>query len=717
MTTRTDAAVCMLCEAICGLEVEHDGRTVSRIRGDPHDAFSRGHICPKGVFLTVLQNDPARLRRPLLRDGERWHEIGWAEALERAAAGLEAVQAKYGRDAVAIYAGNPVSQNYATLFHGRTLGDALGTRNRFSTASIDGLPRQIASFELYGNQTRVPVPDLDRTQHFVMLGANPAVSNGSGMTAPGVVRRLRAIRERGGRVIVIDPRRTETAALADEHHFIRPGADAMLLAAWLHVLFAEDLVRPGHLAARLDGLDDARLLVAGCSPARVASRVGIEADVIARLAREFAAAPRAVCYGRLGTCVQEFGTLTNWLIDVINLATGNLDREGGALFATPAVDLPALARVFGQRGSLARWHSRVRGLPESSGEFPVAALAEEIETPGPGQVRALVTHAGNPVLSLPNGRRLERGLASLEFMLAIDIQRNETTRHANLILPPTFGLERDHYPLISHGLAVRNTAHYARALLAPAPGSLHDWEILLALAERVERARGGTDRVKAWLRGRLGRALSPRRLLALALALGPHRLSRSRLERAPHGLDLGPLEPRIDGWPRQQRIRVVPDRMRRDWPRLEATLADTPSDDATHGASDRLLLVSRRTLRRNNSWMHARNGRDGRADAPSLRMHPQDAARRSLVDGQRVRVASRTGEVRPLLQISDEMMPGVVSLPHGHGEGRAATVCSGDPRPGGGISINDLTDDARVDALSGTANLSGVEVWVSAEEG
>lgn len=698
----------MLCEAICGLVVEHDGQRVLRVRGDPADAFSRGHVCPKGVALADVQNDPDRLRRPLLRSGERWDEIGWDDALGLAADRIAAVQARHGHDSVALYAGNPSTHSYAGLFFGQLFAASLGTRSRFSTVSMDGLPRQLVSYELYGNQALTPVPDLDRTQHLLLLGANPAVSNGSAMTAPDVIRRLRALRLRGGRLVVIDPRRTETAALASEHHFIRPGGDALLLAAILQVLFANGGVRPGRLAERIEGLGDVASLVAPFTPDRVAARVGIAADEIRRLALDFAAAPSAVCHGRLGTCAQEFGALATWLIDVVNIATGNLDRPGGAMFTTPAVDLAALARRLGLRGGFSRWRSRVRGLPEFSGELPVAVLAEEIETPGPGQIHALVTLAGNPVLSFPNGRRVERALSSLDFMVAIDVYRNETTRHADLILPPTFGLERDHYPLLGHAVAVRNTAHYARAVLEKPPGGLDDWEILLGLAERLGGVRGRVGAAASWLRTRPLRALGPRRLLDLALRLGPHRLSLARLERMPHGVDLGPLLPQLGRLVGRRRIRVVPDRIRADWPRLERAIAAVDPD-----AAGDLVLIGRRALCSNNSWMHNCGRLVAAAGGCRLAMHPDDARRRGLSPEQRVRLGSRAGEIEVCLDVTSDVMPGVVSLPHGWGHARQGTQLA-IANAHAGVSLNDVTDDGLVDALSATACLSGALVSVEA---
>ena len=703
---RRDIAVCMLCEAICGIEVEHDGARVASVRGDAKDRFSRGHICPKGVALADLHNDPDRLRRPLRRDGDRWEEIGWDEALGLAARRIVEIQNRHGRSAVGLYVGNPTGASYTAMLYGQLLAGALRTRNRFSSMSVDALPRQLASLELYGNQAMIPIPDLDRTEHLLMLGANPAVSNGSVMTAPGVIRRLRDLRARGGWLVVIDPRRTETAELADAHHFIRPGTDALFLAAFLHVLFVEGLVDEAKLGSRYTGLAEVRRLVSSFPPERVAPRVGIDAGVIAALAREFAAARTAVCYGRMGTCVQEFGTIASWLIDLVNIVTGNLDRPGGAMFTTPAFDLAGLARRLGAAGSYGRWHSRVSHLPEYTGELPVAAFAEEIETPGPGQIRGLVTHAGNPLLSLPNGRRLTRAFESLEFIVSIDIYRNETTRLAHLILPPTFGLEREHYPLIAHAVAVRNTAHYARAVLDKPAGSLHDWEILAGLAEHIGRERGGFEGMKSRLAGALGRVFGPKRLLSLFLRFGPHRISLAHLEREPHGIDLGALEPRLDELTRGKPIYVVPPRFRDDFVRLERRLGE-----ATSASDERLLLVSRRSLRSNNSWMH--NSERLVRGRPScvLLMNPKDGERRGMVSGQEVVLKSRVGGICVPLELTTEVMPGVVSLPHGWGHDRSGSRL-GVASAYAGASVNDVTDDALVDALSGTTSL-GVPVPVT----
>ncbi len=709
MANRTSYAVCMLCEASCGLGVEHDGERVLSVRGDDADPFSRGHICPKGVALADLQNDPDRLRRPMRRHGDRWEEISWDDALDLAVSRIHAIQQRHGRDAVGVYTGNPSVHSYAGFLAGAFFADELGSRQRFSATSVDALPRVVASTLVYGNQAIVPVPDIDRTDFLLMLGANPAVSNGSAMTAPDVVKRLRAIRERGGRLVVVDPRRSETAEIADTHLAIRPGTDALFLAALLNALFREGLVSVGRIESQLDGFEEIPRLVAPYTPERVAPTVGVEASEIETLARDFAAARSAACYGRVGTCVQEFGALASWLIDVVNVATGNLDRVGGAMFTTPAADLIGVAKTIGQAGAFDRYRSRVSGLPEFNKELPVAAFAEELETPGEGQVRALVTHAGNPVLSLPNGRRLERAFGNLEFMVSIDIYRNETTRHADLILPPTFGLERDHYGLISHGVAVRNTAHYAPAVLDKPDGALHDWEVLFELTDRLGRARGGLGGAGLRVKTALFRKLGPRGLLSLLFRFGPHDVTLAGLEAQPHGVDLGPLEPRLPGLlGKGGRIRIAPQRLVDDLPRLEASLDPAPS-----AGPNGLVLISRRSLRSNNSWMHNSPRLVKGRHRCVLQMHPDDAESRGLSSGQRVVVKSRVGEIEAPLEVTDEIRLGVVCLPHGWGHdrpGNGLRVAAANP----GVSVNDVTDEGLYDAVCGVSSLMGVPVSVTA---
>ncbi len=697
---------CTLCEAICGIVLDVEDGRITRVRGDPEDPFSRGHVCPKAAAIPDVVDDPDRVREPLRRVGDRWEPVPWDEAIAEAADRIATIQRAHGRDAVAFYAGNPTVHGMGALLGVPLFSRTLGGRSRFSATSVDQLPQMLAALEMFGHQMLLPVPDVDRTGYLLVLGANPVVSNGSLMTAPAIRRRLSALRERGGKLVVVDPRRTETAEMADLHLSIRPGGDAALLLGMLHVIFGEDRARPGRLAAFTEGLHLLREIAERYPPERVADRTGIAPDVVRALAREFADAPVAVAYGRVGISTQSFGALASWLVNALNVVTGNLDQPGGAMFTTPAADVVALNARMGSTGSFGRWRSRVRGLPEFGGELPVAALAEEIGTPGEGRIRALVTLAGNPVLSAPNGRRLDQALPGLDFQLAIDPYRNETTRHADLILPPTFGPERDHYDLVFDALAVRNVSRFVKAAVAAPPGVRDDWEILLGLAFALRARGGGRGRRGLDATLRVARALGPRRILGLLLRFGPQRLSMGALERAPHGLDLGPLEPRLPDrlFTPDRRIRLVPRTIADDLSRLDAALDAPP---APHG----LVLVGRRQLRSNNSWMHNSARLVKGPPACTLLVHPRDAAERGLVDGAEAVVRSRVGEVRVPVAVSDAIGPGVVCLPHGWGHGRpgvALRVAAEHP----GASYNDLADEERLDALSGNADLGGIPVSV-----
>ena len=701
MTASTHYRACHLCEAICGVAVEVEDGRITSIRGDAEDPFSKGHICPKALGLQDVHEDQDRLRRPLRRAGGSWREVSWDDALDEAVERLARVQRQHGRNAVAVYQGNPTVHNYGALLFGQLFAKVLRSRSLYSATSVDQLPHMLASLLMFGHQLLLPVPDVDRTDFFLVLGANPVASNGSLMTAPGIEGRLKALKARGGRLVVVDPRRTETAALADLHLPIRPGADALLLLALLHVIHGEGHVAPGRLTVFTDGLGAIAELVSPFTPEAVAPATGLEASAIRGLAREFAVARRAVAYGRVGVSTQAFGGLCAWLINVLNVVTGRLDAPGGAMFTRPAVDLLAFAGRIGQRGHFDKGRSRVRGLPEFGGEWPVATLAEEIETPGPGQIRALVTAAGNPVLSAPNGARLDRALPGLDFMLAIDIYLNETTRHAQLILPPSFGLEQDHYDLVFHSLAVRDTARYSPALFPKDPGARADWQILGGLASRLARQRGLKTRLLCAVMNRLG----PRGLLRLLLRTGPRRLSLAELERSPHGVDLGPLEPCLPQrlFTPERRIALAPQPFLDDVGRLRARLSV---------ASSGLQLIGRRDLRSNNSWMHNSARLTKGPERCALQMHPEDAAARGLAAGQRVRVRSRVGEIVAPLQVTSDMRPGVVCLPHGFGHHRDG-IRLGVARQRPGVSLNDVTDDADVDLLSGNAALNGVSVEVS----
>src|SRR3984893_14439031 len=531
-------ATCPLCEASCGILVDTDGEHIRSIRGDEDDPFSRGYVCPKATALADLHDDPDRIRAPMIREGSRWREVSWDDALDRAANGLVRVRREHGRDAVAMYYGNPVAHNLGLMTHALPFAQALRTKNVYSASSADQLPQMLAALRMFGHLALIPVPDLERTDYFMIFGANPVVSNGSLMTAPDMKRRLRAIRNRGGRIVVVDPRRTETAEIADEHVAIRPGTDALLLAAMLHVVFAEGWARLGRLDGLVKNVDALATLVRELPPERVARRTGVAPDITRRLAGDFARATRAACYGRVGLCTQRHGTLAAWLAQALNLVTGHLDEVGGMMLTTPAVDAVAILSRLGLRGTYDRWRSRVRHLPEFAGELPVATLADEIEIGGPGQVRALVNVAGNPVLSSPNGRHLDRALATLDHVVAIDGYLNETTRHADVILPPAPPLSRAHYDLALYVFAVRNVAKFTEAVIPRQPSERYDWEIITELASRML-----VPRPLRRLAMFAGRRLRPERIVDALLRVGPYRLTLATLRRFPHGLDLGPLEP------------------------------------------------------------------------------------------------------------------------------------------------------------------------------
>ena len=717
---------CNLCEAICGIEISVDGPQHLTIRGDKDDPFSRGYICPKAVALQDIHFDNDRLRHPVRRTFQGWKRIGWDEAFDEVARNLTRINGTYGKSSIATYLGNPTVHNYGAMLFAPGFIRSLHTRNRFSATSVDQLAHHVAGYFMFGHQLLLPIPDVDRTQFLLILGANPAVSNGSLMTAPGMTRRLQEIRQRGGKVVLVDPRYNETARLADRHLFIRPGTDVLLLLALLHVVFEENLVRLRELGSFTKGAEVVRDVVAEFSPERIAPSTGINADEIRRLAREFAAAESAVCYGRIGVSTQEFGGVCQWLINVLNIVTGNLDRPGGAMFTLPAFDPLSAPESLAPRGSFGRWRSRVRGLPEFGGELPVAALAEEILTDGPGQIKALVTLAGNPVLSTPNGRKLDRALASLEYMVSIDIYINETTRHAQIILPPTSPLERGHYDLAFHLLAVRNTAKFSPALFEPAADTRHDWEILSELQTRMERngaARHSTRR--KWLR----RVFGPERILDLGLRFGPYGsrlnpfsngLNLRKVREAVHGIDLGPLKSSLPGRLRtaDKCIELAPEVLVKDVERVREWERKRFEYAALNGSSPQangeLLLIGRRQLRGNNSWMHnsERLVKGNPAKPPcTILMHPTDAQHRRLLSGQNVLVRSRVGEIVLPLEISDEMMPGVVSIPHGWGHDRSGNHLAV-AQQHAGASINDLTDHLSIDTLCGTAAFNGTPVTV-----
>ena len=696
---RTVLGVCNICEAICGLRITVEGDRVTEVRGNPDDPLSRGHICPKGVSIGDLHHDPDRLRRPVRRDrttGE-WHEIGWDEALDLVADGIAGAVNRHGRDAVGVYLGNPNAHSLGFATHGIAMVKSLRTRNRFSASTVDQVPHQLVASLLFGHQLLIPIPDIDRTSYFLVFGANPMASNGSLMTVPDFPQRVRDLKARGGRMVVVDPRRTETARVADEHVFVRPGTDAVVLLAMVHELFAEGLTRP---AAYVEGVERVRDAVAGFSPEHAEAVSGVPAGTIRRLTHELATADGGVAYGRIGLSTQGFGSVCQWAVACLNVLTGNLDREGGALFTEPAIDF-VTTRLIG-RGHHDLYRSRVRDAPEYGGELPVSVFAEEIETPGEGQVRAALTIAGNPVLSTPDGKRLGAALASLDFMAAVDIYVNETTRHADVILPPTTILERDHYDIVFHGLAVRNTARFTEAVFDKPRDARHDWEIFRDLTLRITERLDRKPPLRTRLRQRLRLTPSPTFAIGMLLRRG-RRTTITDLRHTPEGVDLGPLRPTLPGRLQtpDRRIDLAQELILGDLDRVRRDLAQP---------AEGLVLIGRRHQRDNNSWMHNVGRLTRGRPRHHLLMHPDDLAERGVADGDLVTVTSRVGAVEVEVAATDDMMRGVVSLPHGYGHQQPGTRMSGAAGVPG-VSINDLTDPERLD-LSGNAALNGVPVTV-----
>ena len=741
---------CPLCEATCGLEITLAGHEVTKIRGDAEDPFSQGFICPKGASLGELHGDPDRLAAPLVRRDGELVEATWEEAFKAVEAGLAPILADGDRNAVGAYVGNPNAHSMDGAIHLRALLKGLGSRNIFSASSVDQLPKQVAVGLMFGAGLSVPIPDIDRSDYLLILGANPLASNGSLLTAPDLRGRLRRLRERGGKLVVVDPRRSRTAEVADQHHFIRPAHDAHLLAALASTILAEGLAEPGRLRPLSNDFGQLEALLAPFSPEAVEAVCGIGAADIRRLARELGAAPSAAVYARIGTTTQSFGTLASWLVDVLNVITGNLDRPGGAMFPLAAAGQSNSTGEPGHgRGvKLGRWQSRVRGLDESFGELPVAALAEEIETAGEGRIRAMITVAGNPALSTPNSERMRSALGSLEFMVSVDCYLNETTALADVVLPVPSPLERGHYDFAFYQLSIRNVANYSPPSLPLREGMVEEWRTLLrllgvvigqgpaadldALDDFVALAAAQRETVTAEspaegldpneVLAALGERCGPERVLDLLLRCGPYGagiagragrgqgqgLSLDALEAAPHGIDLGPLEPRLPEVLRTPsgKIELCPAQIIGDLDRLESSLAEP-------GPNGGMLLIGRRHLRSNNSWMHNLPHLVRGADRCTMQVNPVDAQRLGLGDRGLARVASRTGSIEVPVEVTESIMQGVVSIPHGWGHDVEASRLSvaSEHR---GVNSNVLADEALLDAVSGNAVLNGIPVSVSA---
>lgn len=731
---------CPLCEAMCGLEIHveggRQGGRVTSIRGNPDDVWSRGHLCPKGVSLGAVHHDPDRLRRPLIKVDGAWQEVSWDRAFRRCTELLTPVIEKYGIGAVTAYTGNPLAHSFSLARYAGVLMGMSGMPVTYSPGTVDQWPKNLSSHLMYGLWWNFPVPDIERTDLLVIMGANPAASQGSLLAAPNVMGLIDGIRRRG-KVIVIDPVRTQTAAHADEWLPIVPGTDAALLLAVAHTLFAEDLIKPGP---HVDGVDTMRRVAADWPPDRVSAVTGIDSDTIRRLARELAGTERSVVYGRIGLCNQEFGSLASWLVDVVNILTGHFDTPGGAMFPRPAawsITTQPLPGLEGGRPEFGRWQTRVRGAKEVLGQAPVSCMAEEIATPGAGQLKALITVAGNPVLSTPGGDKLDEVLPMLDAMISIDLWLNETTRHADVILPGLSPLEQPHHDDLILLFAIHSIANYSAPVFDPGDRP-HEWEILIRLtglctgtpAEDVDVAAidDGFFDYLAFTRGLDGAALrkhyaasglggGPERILDLTLRTGPFGdqygtnpggLTLDLLKANPNGIDFGPMVSQVPDilGTAEKKIRLAPQYLLDDLPRLAARL-ERPAES--------LVLVSRRHLRSNNSWLHNVPALMKGKDRCTLLIHPDDAARCGVTDDDVVTVKSAAGEIKVPVEITDAIMPGVVSLPHGWGHGKPGTRMSvANTSPG--ANTNALSLPTFVDEPSGNGALNGIPVTVVSDQ-
>ncbi len=692
MTRSSKFRACPLCEAICGLELQFEAEKLVAIRGDDADPFSRGHICPKGNAILDLEADPDRLRRPMRRIGDQWQEISWDEAFTLAGDELANIQKQYGANSIGSYLGNPNVHHFGHIAYLPFLLKIIRSQNVFSASSVDQWPHQLVNAQMYGHQFLLPIPDIDHTDYFLMLGANPIASNGSLMTVPDVKVRIKALTTRG-KLIVIDPRRTETAAVASEHHFIKPASDVYFLMAFMQELFKAGPARLNAYDEKIAGWSDAISAIENFQIENIFNLTGITSENIQTMATDFYRAKKAVAYGRMGLSVQEHGSLCQWILQLINIYTGNLDKVGGALVNETALPITGKGTSFGARG---RWSSRIRNLPEFAGELPVSVLCEEMTTPGEGQIRALFTSAGNPVLSTPNGQRLDQALENLDFMVCMDVYINETTRHADLILPPASFLTQDHYDSVFNAFAVRRVARLSQPIRERDADERADWEIINGIGAAFAKASG-----KDWQT-----LPAPRQMIAIGMARGSSGLTMPDLVSAEHGIDIGPLRPSL-----MTRLETASGKIEAAPELFMQALAEL--DIPAEADKKSLQLIGRRDIRSNNSWMHNSPRLVKGKTRHHLLMHQDDLQKHGITDGKAVRVRSDSGEIMIEVKASDEMMPGVVCLPHGFGHQREGLQMSQAEKVIG-ESYNDLTGVGLLDGPSGNAALNGVRVWVEA---
>ena len=689
---------CNLCEAMCGLKITYKEKKVISIVGDKKDPLSKGYICPKSQALKDLYEDSDRLKTPIRRSENGWEKISWIEAFEEVEHQIKKIQEKYGNDAVATYQGNPNVHNLGSMLYGGPFLKSLKTKQKYSATSADQLPHHIASLKMFGHQMLIPIPDIERTDYLLILGANPGASNGSLLTAPGFSQKIKNIQKRGGEVINIDPRYTETSKISSNHFFINPGKDALLLLSLLYVIFEQGIDEKTHLSSHLKGLEEIKEIIKKYPPQKTAAIIGIDSLEIQKIAKNFMNSKTAVCYGRMGVSTQEFGGICQWLINVINIVTNNMDKAGGAMFTEAAIDLVFMTGMQGKVGNFDRYRSRVHDLPEYSGELPVATLADEMIVEGEGQIKMFICTAGNPVLSTPNGKKLEKALEGLDFMVSIDIYLNETSKYANIILPSTNGLETLHYDLVFHQLAIRNTAKLSEVLFEKDENQKHDWQILNELTERITGKKN---------------PLTPEMMLDNMFKFSSYKaanLSVKKLKENPSGIDLGALQPLLTKriFTQDKKINISPKFFIDDLKRLDQELFNVVDEDKINFP---FALIGRRHLRNNNSWMHNSELLMKGKNRCTVLMSSKDAKNLSITNHQQIRIISNVGSIELPVEISDEMKEGVLSIPHGFGHNREGTKIKL-AEENAGESINDLTDDHKIDRLTGNANFSGTRVKV-----
>ncbi len=712
-TTKKHYRVCNLCEAMCGLEIEHDDQQVIAVKGDVNDPFSKGSLCPKGALIHKVHEDPDRLKAPLLKkENGEWEEISWKAAFDMVGQKINQIRTKYGNDAVALYLGNPTVHNLGMMLFSGEMRRSLRTKNFFSPTTMDQLPHHFIGYHVFGHAFNMPIPDINRTDYFILFGANPIASNGSIMSGCGPIEKIKDIQNRGGKVVLFDPRATETSRVVDEHHFIKPSTDVFFLLGMLHLIQKNNWIQLGHVENHLTGLEKLKDIAEEFTPEKVEKLTGVSAKNLLRLTKEYALQDRAVLYGRMGMSTQEHGGLCHWLTSVLNILTNHFDREGGAMFPKPAVDVK---RQKGWHKSHGRWHSRVRKLPEFDGELPVSVMAEEMLTEGEGQIKCLITSAGNPVLATPNGKRLEAALPKLDFMVSIDIFMNETTRHADLILPPPSHLEIDHYDLIFNHFAVSNNAKFSPRLFKPKDGQQYDWQIAKELTKRFAKVSNYKSSFAL-------KYFNPRQLLNLALLTGPYgkwsSLSRwfnglnlKKVMDSKHGIHISNMKPRIPEVLNTQdgKIQIAADVFLEGLSNLKSLLSELPKERPLN----EFQLIGRRHLRSNNSWMHNVEELIKGKNRCTAMMNTTDAAALNLEDGEMILVKSATGEIEIPVEITKNIMNGVISIPHGFGHNKKGTQLSIASNSNyAGVSVNDITDHNRLDKVTNNAAFSGQVITV-----